>query len=111
MDEFEKMGFTVQRGLVGKHPAFGYDIDMPTAFKAVFKGKEGGPTIGLMLEYDALPNGHACGHNLIASAGFAAAIGLQELFKTIPGDLVVYGTPAEELDGSKHYILAGGFME
>ena len=37
MDEFEKMGFTVQRGLVGKHPAFGYDIDMPTAFKAVFK--------------------------------------------------------------------------
>lgn len=111
MDEFEKMGFTVQRGLVGKHPAFGYDIDMPTAFKAVFKGKEGGPTIGLMLEYDALPNGHACGHNLIASAGFAAAIGLQELFKTIPGDLVVYGTPAEELDGSKHYILAGGFMD
>ena len=70
MDELEKEGFEVQRGLVGKHPKFDHKIDMPTAFKAVFKGKEGGPVIGIMLEYDALPNGHACGHNLIASAGF-----------------------------------------
>ena len=55
----EKEGFEVQRGLVGKHPKFDQEIDMPTAFKAVYKGKEGGPVIGLMLEYDALPNGHA----------------------------------------------------
>ena len=82
MDELEKEGFEVQRGLVGKHPKFDHKIDMPTAFKAVFKGKEGGPVIGIMLEYDALPNGHACGHNLIASAGFAAALGLKEVFQT-----------------------------
>lgn len=111
MDEFEKEGFEVQRGLVGKHPKFEHDIDMPTAFKAVFEGKKGGPTIGIMLEYDALPNGHACAHNLISSAGFAATIGLKEVFKTIPGTVIVYGTPAEELDGSKHYILAGGHMD
>ena len=50
MNALEKEGFEVQRGLVGKHPKFHQDIDMPTAFKAVFKGKEGGPVIGLMLE-------------------------------------------------------------
>lgn len=110
MDELEREGFRVQRGLVGKHPKFNQEIDMPTAFKAVFKGKEDGPTVGIMLEYDALPNGHACGHNLIAAAGFSAALGLKEAFCT-KGSVVVYGTPAEELEGSKHYILEGGYMD
>lgn len=110
MNALEKEGFEVQRGLVGKHPKFHQDIDMPTAFKAVFKGKEGGPVIGLMLEYDALPNGHACGHNLIAASGFSAALGLKEAFQDI-GSVIVYGTPAEELEGSKHYILEGGYMD
>ncbi|SHJ30689.1 amidohydrolase [Dethiosulfatibacter aminovorans DSM 17477] len=110
MDALEKEGFQVQRGLVGKHPKFDHEIDMPTAFKAVYEGKEDGPTIGFMLEYDALPNGHACGHNLIASAGFAAALGLKEVFQT-KGSVIVYGTPAEELEGSKHYILEGGYMD
>ena len=106
----EKEGFEVQRGLVGKHPKFDQEIDMPTAFKAVYKGKEGGPVIGLMLEYDALPNGHACGHNLIAASGFSAALGLKEAFKDI-GSVIVYGTPAEELEGSKHYIVEAGYMD
>lgn len=106
----EKEGFEVQRGLVGKHPKFDQEIDMPTAFKAVYKGKEGGPVIGLMLEYDALPNGHACGHNLIAASGFSAALGLKESFKDI-GSVIVYGTPAEELEGSKHYIVEAGYMD
>lgn len=110
MNALEKEGFEVQRGLTGKHPKFNQDVDMPTAFKAVFKGREGGPVIGLMLEYDALPNGHACGHNLIAAAGFSAALGLKEAFASI-GSVIVYGTPAEELEGSKHYILEGGYMD
>lgn len=109
MNALEKEGFEVQRGLTGKHPKFNQDVDMPTAFKAVFKGKEEGPAIGLMLEYDALPNGHACGHNLIA-AGFSAALGLKEAFAPV-GSVIVYGTPAEELEGSKHYILEGGYMD
>ncbi|WP_303296422.1 amidohydrolase [Pyramidobacter piscolens] len=110
MNALEKEGFEVQRGLTGKHPKFNQDVDMPTAFKAVFKGKEEGPAIGLMLEYDALPNGHACGHNLIAAAGFSAALGLKEAFAPA-GSVIVYGTPAEELEGSKHYILEGGYMD
>lgn len=110
MNALEKEGFEVQRGLTGKHPKFNQDVDMPTAFKAVFKGKDGGPVIGLMLEYDALPNGHACGHNLIAAAGFSAALGLKEAFSSI-GSVIVYGTPAEELEGSKHYILEAGYMD
>lgn len=110
MNALEKEGFAVQRGLTGKHPKFNQEVDMPTAFKAVCKGKEGGPVIGLMLEYDALPNGHACGHNLIASAGFAAALGLKNSFLPY-GSVIVYGTPAEELEGSKHYILEGGHMD
>lgn len=77
MNELEREGFEVERGLTGRHPKFDQEIDMPTAFKAVFHGKEDGPVVGVLLEYDALPNGHACGHNLISSAGFAAALGLK----------------------------------
>ena len=39
----------------------------------------GGPTVGIACEYDALPEiGHACGHNLIAAAGFAAGVAAKE---------------------------------
>ena len=110
MNELEREGFEVERGLTGRHPKFDQEIDMPTAFKAVFHGKEDGPVVGVLLEYDALPNGHACGHNLISSAGFAAALELKEAFQE-KGTVVVYGTPAEELEGSKHYILEGGYMD
>ena len=41
----EKEGFEVQRGLLGKHPKFGNEIDKSTAFKAVYKGKEDGPSL------------------------------------------------------------------
>ena len=50
-----------------------YTLD--TAFRAEC-GEDGGLTIGLISEYDALPEvGHACGHNLIAESGVAAALG------------------------------------
>ena len=50
-----------------------YTLD--TAFRAEC-GEDGGLTIGLLSEYDALPVvGHACGHNLIAESGVAAALG------------------------------------
>lgn len=57
---------------------------LPTAFRAswgpVGGGGEGGPAlnVGFLCEYDALPGiGHACGHNLIAEVGAAAAVGLR----------------------------------
>ena len=50
-----------------------YTLD--TAFRAEC-GEDGGLTVGIISEYDALPEiGHACGHNLIAESGVAAALG------------------------------------
>ena len=51
---------------------------LKTAFRAVFSGncKQKTPRVGIVCEYDALPEiDHACGHNLIAEAGIAAAMG------------------------------------
>jgi len=111
MDMLEKEGFKLQRGLVGKDLANECDVDMPTAFIATFEGKGKGATIGLLVEYDALPNGHACGHNLISSSCYAAAIGIKEYLKNNPGTLKVFGTPAEEVLVVKQYIADGGFFE
>jgi metal-dependent amidase/aminoacylase/carboxypeptidase family protein len=63
-----------------------------TGFKAEMAGKGAGPTVYLMLEYDALANGHACGHNLIATSGLLAATGLAKVMKETPGRVVVIGT-------------------
>ena len=57
----------------------GFDVTphctLDTAFRAEC-GEDGGLSIGLISEYDALPEvGHACGHNLIAESGVAAALG------------------------------------
>ena len=48
---------------------------------------------------DALPDiGHACGHNLIATASVAAGLAAAELMKrsSLRGKVVLFGTPAEE---------------
>jgi len=85
-----------------------------TSFRAEMEGKGIGPTITLMLEYDALPNGHSCGHNLIASSGLAAAAGLAAVMKNTPGRLLVIGTPAEEIGSSgvgKVALLEGGHFK
>jgi amidohydrolase len=85
-----------------------------TAFRAEMEGKGPGPTITIMLEYDALPNGHSCGHNLIASSGLAAAAGLATVMKNTPGRLLVIGTPAEEIGSSgvgKVALLEGGHFK
>lgn len=78
--------------------------ELPTAFKASFPGQEGGPTIGFIVEYDALrgPGGqafHGCQHNLQGPTGLGAAVALAETMKEykIPGRVVVFGTPAEEI--------------
>ena len=50
---------------------------LKTAFRAEFGGK--GPTVAILAEYDALPNGHSCGHNLIAGAALGAVAGLKSI--------------------------------
>ncbi|MBN3323144.1 P20D2 protein, partial [Atractosteus spatula] len=65
-----------------------YKLD--TAFRATWGPTGGGGedgesclNIGFLCEYDALPEiGHACGHNLIAEVGAAAAIGLKGVLES-----------------------------
>jgi amidohydrolase len=97
----EGAGFQVERGYRG----------VETAFRADASGKAGGATVAILSEYDALPDiGHACGHNLIAMMGVAAAIGVRAALDGLPGRLAAIGTPAEEGGGGKVALLrAGGF--
>uniref|UniRef100_A0A5S6KQJ9 Peptidase M20 domain-containing protein 2 n=1 Tax=Xenopus tropicalis TaxID=8364 RepID=A0A5S6KQJ9_XENTR len=73
--------------------------------------------VGFLCEYDALPSlGHACGHNLIAEVGAAAALGLQGALQCSqpprPVKITVLGTPAEEDGGGKiDLIEAGAFVD
>ncbi len=109
-------GFAVEKGLGSQ----------PTAFRAVCG--EGGPRIGLMAEYDALPGlsqacrpcpaggnggpGHGCGHNLLGAGSTVAAIALANILrqKGLPGQVILYGTPAEETMFGKNQLLKEGFL-
>ena len=113
MEELRKLGFKVTGDL--KVPAdLVKDGIAKTAFRAELQGKGPGPTITIMLEYDALKNGHSCGHNLIATSGLLAAAGLAQVMKDTPGRILVIGTPDEErgsLGGGKLCLLEGGHFE
>ncbi len=99
-DRLEAHGFRVQRGISW----------LQTAFRATWG--EGPVTIAYLLEYDALPEiGHACGHNLIATAGLGAAYGLKAALSPDEVSLVVLGTPAEEGGGGKILLLEAGAFE
>jgi metal-dependent amidase/aminoacylase/carboxypeptidase family protein len=78
-------------GLATERSAF----DVPTAFRAS-AGSGDGPLVAVLCEYDALPDiGHACGHNVIASAGLGAALAAAAVAHAAGGRLAVLGTPAE----------------
>lgn len=100
-DYLEKKGFQVRRGLGS----------LPTAFRAEYQNGEGGPAVGLLCEYDALPQGHACGHQMQGPAVVGAAAAVKELLKDQPYKLIVYGTPAEEGKGGKVIMLEEGFLQ
>lgn len=84
-----------------------------TAFEAVFSHKAGKDSrvVGFQSELDALPGiGHACGHNLIAISGVAAALSVAATLvsKDIPGTVILLGTPAEEGGGGKILLERAG---
>jgi aminobenzoyl-glutamate utilization protein B len=103
-DELASEGFKVTSGIA----------DIPTAFKAEYGA--GGPVIGILGEFDALPGlaqstspfkdvienatgaGQACGHHLFGAGSAWAAVAIKEWLEesNIPGRVVFYGTPAEE---------------
>jgi amidohydrolase len=79
-----------------------------------FRGEWGsGPvTIAVCAEYDALPEiGHACGHNLIATAGVGAAAALKAALEPSDARVVILGTPAEEGHGGKIRMVSAGCFD
>ena len=95
-------GFKVERGVAG----------VDTAFRAIIETGDG-PTIAILCEYDALPAiGHACGHNVIATAGVGAGAALAAVRDQLPkGRVHVIGTPAEEGGGGKVRLIRGGVLD
>jgi amidohydrolase len=96
---------------------FGLDVEtevaeLPTAILATTTGREGGPVVGLLGEYDCVPDvGHGCGHNLICAATVAAGIGLHSVMNELPGTVKVFGCPAEEGGKGKMYMYKKGLFD
>jgi len=92
-------GFVVEVGV----------CDLPTALSAT--AGSGPFVLAICAEYDALPGiGHACGHNVIASAAVGAGRALAPIADELGITVRVLGTPAEEGGGGKVLMMErGGF--
>jgi amidohydrolase len=83
---------------------------LATAFDS-FVGSSG-PTVAIFCEYDALPGvGHACGHNVIATAGLGAGLAAAFVAEQAGGRLRIMGTPAEEGGGGKVKMARAGAFD
>jgi len=104
--------------------------DLPTAFMAEWTQGEGGPVIGFLGEYDALPGlsqertatqqpivadgpGHGCGHNLLGTAALAAASVMRAWLEHsgTAGTVRYYGCPAEETGEGKSFMARAGAFD
>lgn len=111
-------GFEITAGVAG----------IPTAFVASYG--EGGPVIGILAEFDALPGisqsrmpvrekledkhaGHACGHHLFGGGSTAAAVAIKHWMSEngVKGTVRLYGTPAEEGGSGKVYLVRAGLFD
>jgi aminobenzoyl-glutamate utilization protein B len=119
MKTLEAEGFKVEKGVAG----------MPTCFVAAWGS--GKPVIGILGEYDALPMisqkqlipkqvplvaggpGHGCGHNMMGTAGIAAAIAVKQsmIDNNIRGTIKFFGSPAEETIISRPYMVREGVFK
>jgi amidohydrolase len=98
--------FLAARGFDVTYPAGGLD----TAFEATTGTS--GPRVVICCEYDALPKvGHACGHNIIATAAVGAGVALVGLADDLGIRVTVLGTPAEEGWGGKVDLMNAGMFE
>lgn len=95
----------------------GFKVEMPiggldTAFRAIYESGNGGPSIGLLCEYDAIEGiGHACGHHMQGPSIIYAAVALKEILEDVDYKIIVYGTPAEETLGSKIQMIDEGYFK
>jgi len=93
-------------GIPARRPAYGLETGIAAEIGRA------GPYVGVISEYDALPDvGHACGHNIIAVAGLGAALGLAALGDQLPGRIRYLGTPAEEGGGGKELMARRGAFD
>ena len=88
--------------------AHDFDVEMgvgglKTAFVARYRKNKGAPNLGVILEYDALRGTkgdfHGDQHSTQGPIGMAAAIAMAEYLtkNNLPGSVIVYGTPGEEM--------------
>jgi metal-dependent amidase/aminoacylase/carboxypeptidase family protein len=97
--------FLEEHGFNVDHPTHGLD----TAFAATVGTS--GPRVVICCEYDALPDiGHACGHNIIATAAVGAGVALAGLADELGIRVTVLGTPAEEGGGGKVDLIDAGAL-
>lgn len=100
--ELGNQEFKASRAHTDLLESYGFEIKRPflnieTAFKAEYDSGKFGPTIAYLAEYDALPGiGHGCGHNILGTVSTGAGIVLKEIIDDIGGNVIVFGTPAEE---------------
>jgi aminobenzoyl-glutamate utilization protein B len=114
-------GFDVEPGTAG----------MPTAFQARFGS--GSPTVATYVEYDAVPGnsqaavshpeprpgttrhaaGHTDPHSALGIAALGGALAAQQAIRRhhLAGTLVVFGEPAEKVQGSKPIHAAKGYYD
>ena len=105
--------------------------NVPTAFISEWTQGSGGPIIGFLPEYDALPGlgnaaeprqtpapngltvGHGCGHNMLGAGCTGAALALKRMMEEdgTPGTIRVYGCAAEETEGAKLYMARDGLFD
>jgi amidohydrolase len=97
--------YLAAHGFEVEYPAYGLE----TSFVA--RAGSSGPEVVICAEYDALPGvGHACGHDIIATASMGAGLALAGLADELGIRVTVLGTPAEEMKGGKvDLINAGAF--
>src|SRR6516225_10288209 len=93
IDCLKRHGFEVTEGVA----------NLKTAFVARYKGNRGAPSLGVILEYDALRGTkgafHGDQHSAQGPIGIAAAVAMAEYLERekLPGSVVVFGTPGEEM--------------
>ena len=107
VDMLEQAGLEVDRGVAG----------MKTAFRATLMGSLPGRTVGLVCLYDAVPvfrpDGsiepvHSCGHDAIPGGVVATALAFADLRDEMPGRLIVFGCPADEIPAPLTVEIGGG---
>lgn len=98
----KKYGFEVEENYIG----------IPTAYLAKYSSEKKGIKIGYLAEYDALPEiGHGCGHNILGTTSIGAGILLKEYIDEFGGEVLIFGTPAEETFGAKVDMAAAGCFD